>query len=287
MNNKITLTDEERFRTTLELLPERTVHEISQALANGLYPPDDFINPLSNYLRWANTQSAYIADPKIRKAQIEFNNIASDVSTFRAENFSRGDTIEYAYDPFYYLQPELKKESREEWNALQQNLIAKLLAFKAAYKKLAFLISHTGTITKSVTVKNYPKSIHLITPSVAVGDTIFLVLDEQYEHPVRFATFHNGNDTAIKKLHNIAYMANAPGKMVPYNEGLAKSINNDLFKKRAVKKYMQTNKLDKPTLVRKSETGNLLVLKNDTVVKTSLIAALPSQFQYLYKDKTQ
>ena len=81
---------------------------------------------------------------------------------------------------------------------------------------------------------------------------------------------------------------NAPNKKVPYNKKLADNINNGLFKKTRIAKYMNTNKLKKPTLVQKSEKDNLLVLKNDILVKTDLIKnAVPSQYQSLYIDKTK
>jgi len=135
---------------------------------------------------------------------------------------------------------------------------------------------------------NELKSIHLITQSVAVGDVIFLVLDEHYEIPFRFKTRNkNGDETYIKKLHNISYMANAQNKKVEYDKNVSDSINNGLFRKREVRKYMETNKLKKPTLVQKSENGEILVLKNEVPVKTILINKVPLQHQSLYMDKTR
>ncbi|MFA5925600.1 MAG: hypothetical protein WC831_01590 [Parcubacteria group bacterium] len=130
------------------------------------------------------------------------------------------------------------------------------------------------------------KSIHLVTKSVAVENVIFLVLDERFEMPIRFDTKNRkGEDTTIKKLHDIAYFVNAPGKRVGYSERLADNINNGIFKKRPIKDYMKTNKFEKPTLVQKSEDGNILVLKNEILIKTMLINAVPTQYQSLYKDK--
>lgn len=131
------------------------------------------------------------------------------------------------------------------------------------------------------------KSIHLITESLAVKDVIFLVLDERYENPIRFnVKNYNGEDAYIKKLHDIAYVANAPNKRVDYNKGIADNINNGLFKKKQIKNYMKTNKLEKPTLVQKSEDGGILVLKNEIFVEDILIKNVPSQYQSLYRDKT-
>lgn len=129
-------------------------------------------------------------------------------------------------------------------------------------------------------------SIHLITPSIVIGDTIFLVIDERFESPIRFiAKKSDGSETTIKKLHNIAYIVNARGKKVEYDKRLADNINNGLFKNKRIAEYMKTNKLKKPTLVQKSETG-ILVLKNEITVKTMLVNAVPTQYQSLYIDKT-
>jgi|GEM_PF-4691112 len=135
--------------------------------------------------------------------------------------------------------------------------------------------------------KKQLKSIHLITESVAIKNTIFLVIDERFSNPVRFSVFNNeGSETYIKKLHNIAYFASeAPDKIVDYNKNLANSINNVLFTKKAILEYIKTNKLNKPTLVQKSEDKKNLVLKGDVLVETILFNKVPTQYQYLYKDK--
>lgn len=131
------------------------------------------------------------------------------------------------------------------------------------------------------------QSIHLITESITSDDKVFVVLDEHYEKPFRMRTRNaKGQPTYIKKLHNIAYVANAPGKKVLYTENIARNINNALFRRRDVAKYMATNKLTKPTLVGKSEDGEYLVLKNESLVKTILIQKVPSQYESLYVDKT-
>jgi hypothetical protein len=132
------------------------------------------------------------------------------------------------------------------------------------------------------------KSIHLVTESVAVRDVIFMVLDERYEMPIRFdVKNHDGKDASIKKLHDIAYWVDAPGKKVDYNKRTSDNINNGLFKRRPIKDYMETGKLNSPTLVQKSENGNSLVLRNEIPVKTILIKAVPSQHRSLYIDKTR
>jgi hypothetical protein len=135
--------------------------------------------------------------------------------------------------------------------------------------------------------KNFPKSIHLVSQSIVANDVIFFVIDEQWQMPIRFlAKNKNGNETAIKKLHNIAYVANAPGKKVLYDKQLADNINNGLFKNPKIANYMETNKLDKPTLVRKSKDG-ILVLESGTIIKDILIQKVPTQHQSLYTDKTK
>ncbi|HEX8974825.1 MAG TPA: hypothetical protein VF817_05100 [Patescibacteria group bacterium] len=136
--------------------------------------------------------------------------------------------------------------------------------------------------------KNSLKSIHLVTESLIAQGSIFLVVDEHFEMPIRFeAKNYQGSDTAIKKLHDIAYMVNVPGKMVRYDKNDANNINNGIFKKRALVKYMSTNKITKPTLVEKSKDSNILVLKNEILVKDILINAVPTQYQSLYVEKTR
>jgi len=118
---------------------------------------------------------------------------------------------------------------------------------------------------------------------------IFLVLDERFEIPIRCAVKNKrGEETYIKKLYNIAYIVNVPGKRVDYNRNLANDINNGLFRRRQIVKYMKTNKLKKPTLIQKSEDGDYLVLKNEIPVKTGLVNHnVPVQYQSLYIDKTK
>ncbi|MEK9207207.1 MAG: hypothetical protein AAB922_01915 [Patescibacteria group bacterium] len=148
-------------------------------------------------------------------------------------------------------------------------------------------IINANEITKEARVQNNGlKSIHLVTDSLEPQDAIFLVFDENYKISIRCSVKNRmGQPTYIKKLYDIAYFVNAPGKRVNYNKGLADNINNGLFRKREVNRYMKTNGYKKPTLVQKSK-DNILVLKNEILVKTTLIKNIPYQFQSLYIDKT-
>lgn len=168
-----------------------------------------------------------------------------------------------------------------------------------AYKKILRestenpkIMGITDGVTKRVQKQfkqNCLKSIYLITERLEESPpTIFLVLDEYFEMPIRCAIKNKmGEPTYIKKLYNIAYFVDAPDKKVNYNKNIANNINNGLFRKRSVEKYMKTNKFKKPTLVQKSENGTL-VLKNEIPVKTGLIKNdVPLQHQSLYLDKTR
>jgi hypothetical protein len=133
----------------------------------------------------------------------------------------------------------------------------------------------------------YLRSISLVTASLEPSGVIFMVLDKNFHVPIRFAVKNaKGETTYVKKLYDIAYLANAPGKMVNYDRKLADGINNGLFRKRPVKRFMTTNKFPKPTLVQKSEDKRTLVLRNEVTVETLLIKNTPTQYQYLYTDKT-
>lgn len=135
---------------------------------------------------------------------------------------------------------------------------------------------------------NRLQSIHLVTESIVLKNVLFLVLDEHFEMPIRCEIKNNdGKDAYIEKLHNIAYIVDAPKKKVSYNKNLADCINNGLFRKRLIARYMKTNNFKKPTLVQKSKDANILVLKNEIVIKTALINSIPLQYQSLYIDKTK
>lgn len=135
---------------------------------------------------------------------------------------------------------------------------------------------------------NYLKSVNLVSASLEPSSVIFLVLDDLFDRPIRCSVKNSKGEVAyIKKLYDIAYLVDVPGKKVDYSKNLADSINNGLFRKRQVAKYMRTNNLIKPTLVQKSEDKISLVLKNEIPVKTLLIKNIPVQHQSLYIDKTK
>lgn len=140
--------------------------------------------------------------------------------------------------------------------------------------------------TRKEEQKNTLKSIHLVSKSITANDTIFLVLDERWETPIKFSVWSKGVETAIKKLHNLAYPANAPNKRVEYSKNLANSINNGLFKKPRIKRYLETNNFDKSTIVRKSRDGNL-VLSGEIPVIDFTFEQIPSQFRATYIEKTK
>lgn len=133
------------------------------------------------------------------------------------------------------------------------------------------------------------KSIHLITKSLEPTDTIWMVLNGLFEIPIRFSVRNrSGRPTAMKKLYDIAYCVDAPNKTVSYDTKVADGINNGIFKKREVARFMKTNRLGKPTLVQRSEDGKILVLKNEVPVKADLIKNIvPPQHKPLYIDKTR
>lgn len=135
--------------------------------------------------------------------------------------------------------------------------------------------------------ENYLRSIHLVTTSLEPRDVIFLVLDERFEMPIRCSIKnYSEKETYIKKLYNIAYIISVPGKKVAYDENISDCINNGLFRRSAVRRYMKTNGFRKPTLVQKSENGDILVLKDEIPIKTILLKDIPTQYQSLYIDKT-
>lgn len=164
----------------------------------------------------------------------------------------------------------------------------KLPNFKGYIKRAhSFLSKELPQVIKEGD-KNRLKSLYLITNSLEPATAIFLVLDERFETPVRYEVINkDGQHTAIKKLYDIAYFVDAPNKMVNYGKNIADGINNGLFRKKAVKKYMETNRFNKPTLVEKSK-NKTLVLKNEILVKTGLVKNdVPIQYQSIYIDKTR
>ena len=167
--------------------------------------------------------------------------------------------------------------------------VSELRDIKLLMQKLLEKNGQINGPTEKQSGDGFLKSIHLLVNQLGREDIIFMVLDGQFSMPVRFGGKNrDGQSTAIKKLYNIAYFASAPNKRVDYDENTADNINNGLFKNKQIKKYMGTNRLKKPTLVKKSEDGQILVLKNEIEIKTGLIKnEVPSQFQYLYIDKTK
>jgi hypothetical protein len=131
------------------------------------------------------------------------------------------------------------------------------------------------------------QSIHLIGDSAEPYNLISMVLDGDFRYPIRFAVKNKQkNETSIKKLYDIAYQHNVPGKKVYYNENLANSINNDLFtKKKKVADYIKSNSLSKPQLVMKSPDGTL-ILKGDVLVEIMRPAQVRAQDRHLYEAKT-
>lgn len=138
------------------------------------------------------------------------------------------------------------------------------------------------------TEKGRIKSIYLISESILPRDVIFVVFDERFEMPFRFKVKNStGKETYIKKLHDIAYFVNVPGKRVDYNKRIADNINNGLFRKRRIRDYLKSNRLKKPTLVSKSEDGEILVAKGDVPIRLMKISNVPAQHRYIYIDKTK
>lgn len=168
-----------------------------------------------------------------------------------------------------------------------ENLIERIkVCATRVYKQL---LKELPESNKNVLSPNRLKSIHLVTPHLVKSPSvIFLVLDEQFEIPIRCVVKNKmGKATYINKLYDIAYLVDAPGKKVDYDKNLADSINNGLFKKSRIADYIRTNKLKKPTLVQKSEDKKSLVLEGETLVKTELVGNIPTQYRYLYIDKTR
>lgn len=171
------------------------------------------------------------------------------------------------------------------FNSVKQNEEINITYQRTEIKEFLILLEKRD---EKEEMKKQLKSIHLITNSFKPNDAIFLVLDENFNIPIRCPAKNiKGEDTYIKKLHNIAYLVNAPDKKVIYSKTLADRINNGLFRKIPIAKYLRTNNFKKPTLVKKSEDKTILVLKNEILIKIDLVKNIPSQYQYLYIDKTQ
>lgn len=149
---------------------------------------------------------------------------------------------------------------------------------------------HDPKVVLDDPTKNFQlESIILISESIVLKDNLWIVLNKEFQRPIRCSTKNvKGGDSYIKKLHNIAYPGNAPGKSVSYDRNVATSINNALFRLVGIREYMKKNSLKKPTLVQKSENEDLLVLAHETIVEVGTIdTKVPPQFKNLYIDKTK
>ena len=241
--------------------------------------------------KWYNKNSQDKFVQKHRKTKDELEN------DLLIEAWNQLKEIKLSYDSYkkrdigLILSNRIRKQEEEDEN--KENLKDKYIT--ASREIYNYLFNHNHSLNSHGDDKNYVsqnkkdlQSIHLITKKLEPLDTIFLVLDEQYQMPIRCKIKNSkGNETYMKKLYNIAYLVNVSGKKVSYNKNLADSINNGLFRMRQINKYMRTNKFQKPTIVQKSEDKKLLVLKNDIEVKTLLINNIPPQHQSLYIDKTE
>lgn len=156
-------------------------------------------------------------------------------------------------------------------------------------KKIKRMIEKAG-ISEKQQAENYLKSMYLVGDSARPVEIISLVLDEKYENPIRFVVKNKrGRETVMKKLYDIIYQYqfNIPDKKgVAYDERLAKSINNDLFKKPKVADYIKSNHFGKPKIVTKSPNGTLMLV-GGTRVKVVRPLEIQSQYRSLYPIKTR
>jgi hypothetical protein len=190
---------------------------------------------------------------------------------------------------------EMNKTLKEDKKYKNGSLIVEGIFIKPIEPKFSQLCKEFLKKTKSEEKNEFPhnknsiQSMHLITDSLDPKDTIFIVLDQRFEMPIRCKVNNDkkGTTTYIKKLYNIAYYCDAPGKKVNYDKNLADNINNTLFKKRQIENYMKTHNFTKPTLVQKSENKKDLVLKNEIPIKPMLIKNVPTEHQSLYINKTK
>ncbi|KKR47096.1 MAG: hypothetical protein UT82_C0003G0010 [Parcubacteria group bacterium GW2011_GWB1_40_14] len=137
MNNKITLTDEERLRTTLELLPEQTVREIVTALNSGQHPRG-FLDPFGDYKRWAKNQTAAFINPKLRKAQQELDAALFHLSQITITSFWPDE--ETRDNNIFYFQPELKRGDQNAYKKIREELLKLVTDFNQSYRALVSLL---------------------------------------------------------------------------------------------------------------------------------------------------
>jgi hypothetical protein len=221
---------------------------------------------------------------------IKTSNFLADVDSF--DYFTKWLTIK-EFQPKKYSKFNIPVD--EKGAEIRDKIINDLNELKSIIgQKKVILDEIKETFTKKTTIQEKPndikkclKSIPLVSQSIVANDAIFFVFDEHWQTPIRFrAKNKNGEETTIKKLHNIAYIVNAPQKKVNYDKNLANNINNGLFKNKTIASYMKTNGFKKPTLVQKSESG-ILVLKNEIPVEVLTIQKVPTQYQSFYIDKTK
>ena len=273
----------------------------------------DFFLGLADYVKYINTTSPirritdYLVKEGAKNEREEDYNNKIEVGLWRA-----WDYLTQVYITISKTKEEIKKEIKDWQTVLALKEEMGKIKLPSAYSIKSFMpvhfvkdayisyatrihnyliqeLSKTEVEKQIPQLKNSLKSIHLISHSLEPQTVIFLVLDERFEIPIRCAVKNKrGEETYIKKLYNVAYIVNVPGKRVDYNRNLANDINNGLFRRRQIVKYMKTNKLKKPTLIQKSEDGDYLVLKNEIPVKTGLVNHnVPVQYQSLYIDKTK
>ena len=153
-----------------------------------------------------------------------------------------------------------------------------------------FLLKELNKKQQACNVENREtlNSMYLITERLTPSKTIFLVFDKKFNTPIRFNVKNNKNeDTYIKKLHDIVYPVLVPNKKVLYNRNLVNNINNAIFKKKKLKEYLKNKDFKKPTLVGKSEDGEIVVLKNEVCIEVKLIKNIPDEHKHLYLDKIE
>lgn len=88
---------------------------------------------------------------------------------------------------------------------------------------------------------------------------MFVSANHNCRMPIRFKGLAN---KGVRFLHQLAYPANVQGKSVKGDKRNADAINNGIFKNRKIAAYMKTNKLDKPTLVVKTNEALILALSS-------------------------
>lgn len=266
---------------TISTLPNEQIKQLEQVLEVILLAVESEINKLMS--TYSEPDSLWLLDKIIKIPYVHFPNTVrpyeiNRIISWLAKNY---DVITLENSAADGITIKILDEYGEDLKNLHELASAKYSEISASEKP-------ESKKERRVSKDNSLKSIHLVTQSLEPRDVIFVVLDEHFEMPTRFTVKNNSGDvTYIKKLYDIAYIVNVPGKKVDYDKNLADCINNGLFGRIKIKNYMETNKLQKPTLVQKSENDMTLVLKNEIPVKTMLARDVPSQHRSLYVDKTQ